>query len=115
MGRISLTKRKLSVVLAYFLIYFVWGSTYYFIGVALRDIPTFLLGALRFSVAGILLLAICVSWGKSVVSAAYPAFSSERYCPAVCGYGRHHVGPTLCKQQSGGYCRLVHSNLDHAA
>lgn len=67
MGRISLTKRKLSVVLAYFLIYFVWGSTYYFIGVALRDIPTFLLGALRFSVAGILLLAICACRGEKVL------------------------------------------------
>lgn len=67
MGRISLTKRKLSVVLAYFLIYFVWGSTYYFIGVALREIPIFLLGALRFSVAGILLLAICVCRGEKVL------------------------------------------------
>lgn len=67
MGRISLTKRKLSVVLAYFLIYFVWGLTYYFIGVALRDIPTFLLGALRFSVAGILLLAICAWRGEKVL------------------------------------------------
>ncbi len=67
MGRISLTKRKLLVVLAYFLIYFVWGSTYYFIGVALREIPTFLLGALRFSVAGILLLAICVCRGEKVL------------------------------------------------
>ena len=116
MGRISLTKRKLSVVLAYFLIYFVWGPTYYFIGVALRDIPTFLLGALRFSVAGILLLAICVCRGEKVLYLQLIRRS------AVSGivllfveYGRHHVGPTLCKQQSGGYCRLVHSNLDHAA
>lgn len=59
MGKISLVKQKLAVVLAYFLIYVVWGSTYYFIGIALRDIPTFLLGALRFSAAGILLLAVC--------------------------------------------------------
>lgn len=54
MGKISLVKQKLAVVLAYFLIYVVWGSTYYFIGIALRDIPTFLLGALCFSAAGIL-------------------------------------------------------------
>ena len=47
-------------MLAYFLIYVVWGSTYYFIGVALHDIPTFLLGALRFSAAGLLLLALCL-------------------------------------------------------
>lgn len=50
---------KLTIVIAYFLIYIVWGSTYYFIGIALKEFPTFLLGALRFSIAGLLLLAIC--------------------------------------------------------
>lgn len=67
MGKISLVKQKLAVVLAYFLIYVVWGSTYYFIGIALRDILTFLLGALRFSAAGILLLAICSWRGEKVL------------------------------------------------
>lgn len=67
MGKISLVKQKLAVVLAYFLIYVVWGSTYYFIGIALRDILTFLLGALRFSAAGILLLAICSWHGEKVL------------------------------------------------
>lgn len=67
MGKIFLVKQKLAVVLAYFLIYVVWGSTYYFIGIALRDIPTFLLGALRFSAAGILLLAICSWRGEKVL------------------------------------------------
>ena len=93
MGKISLVKQKLAVVLAYFLIYVVWGSTYYFIGIALRDILTFLLGALRFSAAGILLLA----WRKGTASAAYPAFSGERHCPAVRRHGRHHVGIALCE------------------
>ena len=54
----STTKKepgRLAVILAYFLIYVVWGSTYYFIGVALRGFPPFLLGGLRFSAAGILL------------------------------------------------------------
>lgn len=49
----------ISVVIAYFLIYVVWGSTYYFIGVALKDFPVFMLGALRFSAAGVILLTIC--------------------------------------------------------
>ena len=52
---------RMQVVIAYFLIYVVWGSTYYFIGVCLRDLPPFLLGAVRFSVAGGALLAVC-SW-----------------------------------------------------
>ncbi|MBM6758062.1 EamA family transporter [Bacteroides mediterraneensis] len=67
MTRTTTTRHRLSVVLAYFLIYVVWGSTYYFIGVALRDIPTFLLGALRFSIAGLLLLSLCALHGEKVM------------------------------------------------
>lgn len=54
-----MTSSTIALLVAYFLIYVVWGSTYYFIGVALRDFPVFLLGALRFSAAGALLLIIC--------------------------------------------------------
>lgn len=52
-------KRKIHIILAYFLIYIVWGSTYYFIGVALRDLSPFLLGAFRFTTAGLILLLWC--------------------------------------------------------
>lgn len=48
---------RLAVMSAYFMIYVVWGSTYYFIGVALQGFPPFLLGAIRFCAAGLLLLA----------------------------------------------------------
>ena len=50
---------RLAILIAYFLIYVVWGSTYYFIGVALKGFPPFLLGALRFTTAGLILLAWC--------------------------------------------------------
>ena len=52
-------RKQLAVIVAYFLIYVVWGSTYYFIGVALEGFPPFLLGALRFTAAGLLLLVLC--------------------------------------------------------
>ena len=48
------------IVIAYFLIYVVWGSTYFFIGVALKYLSPFLLGALRFTIAGAILLFICL-------------------------------------------------------
>ncbi|MCD8179806.1 MAG: EamA family transporter [Tannerellaceae bacterium] len=51
--------RIAGILFAYFLIYIVWGSTYYFIGVALHGFPPFLLGALRFTTAGLILLAVC--------------------------------------------------------
>jgi drug/metabolite transporter (DMT)-like permease len=57
---------KAGVWFAYFLIYVVWGSTYYFIGVALAGLPPFLLGAIRFSIAGILLLSWCCIRGEPV-------------------------------------------------
>lgn len=50
---------SMSVAIAYFLIYVVWGSTYFFIGLCLRDLPPFVLGAVRFLVAGSMLLAVC--------------------------------------------------------
>lgn len=59
-------KKKLSIIIAYFLIYVVWGSTYYFIGVALRGLPPFLLGAFRFTTAGLLLLAWCWYRGEPI-------------------------------------------------
>ena len=58
--------KKVNILVAYFLIYVVWGSTYYYIGVALKDLPPFLLGALRFSMAGLILLIICLLRGEKV-------------------------------------------------
>jgi len=57
---------KVAIIVAYFLIYVVWGSTYYFIGVTLDGLPPFLLGALRFTAAGLILLAWCLFRGEPV-------------------------------------------------
>ena len=58
--------KKINILIAYFLIYVVWGSTYYYIGVALKGFPPFLLGALRFTMAGMILLVICLIRGEQV-------------------------------------------------
>lgn len=57
---------KIRIIIAYFLIYVVWGSTYYFIGVALKGFPPFLLGAFRFTMAGLLLLTWSYKRGEPV-------------------------------------------------
>ena len=44
-------------LLAFAIIYFVWGSTYLFIRVGVREIPPFLMAAMRFFIAG---LVLCV-------------------------------------------------------
>lgn len=48
------------VVIAFATVYLVWGSTYFFIQKAIHDIPPFLLGALRFLSAGLLMLLWCL-------------------------------------------------------
>ena len=63
----QIDKRKISILIAYFLIYVVWGSTYFFIGVALKGLPPFLLGAIRFSIAGLILLGWCFARGEPVL------------------------------------------------
>jgi drug/metabolite transporter (DMT)-like permease len=45
------------VALAFATVYIVWGSTYFFIQRAIVSIPPFLLGALRFTIAGSIVLA----------------------------------------------------------
>ena len=46
-----------AVVLAFACIYLVWGTTYLAIAFAIRDVPPFLLGGLRYIVAGLLVYA----------------------------------------------------------
>ncbi|MDP4283218.1 MAG: EamA family transporter [Bacteroidota bacterium] len=50
----------IKVIIAFAIIYIVWGSTYFFVQAALRDFPPFVLGSLRFLASGFILLAWCV-------------------------------------------------------
>jgi drug/metabolite transporter (DMT)-like permease len=52
-----------TVLLAFAAIYIIWGSTYLAIQVAIKDIPPFLMSAMRFLTAGLLLMGWCV-WKK---------------------------------------------------
>lgn len=48
---------RATLVLAFFLIYFIWGSTYLAIRYAIETIPPFLMAGVRFTTAGTLLYA----------------------------------------------------------
>jgi drug/metabolite transporter (DMT)-like permease len=50
--------------LAFAIIYFVWGSTFFAIRVGVREVPPFLLAAMRFSVAGLILYAWMIARGE---------------------------------------------------
>lgn len=57
---------RLRVGVSFGLVYFFWGSTYLAILIAVRHFPAALLGALRFLMAGILMLGWCMLTGKRV-------------------------------------------------
>ena len=44
------------LVIAFSIVYIVWGSTYFFIKIAIHDIPPMLMACMRFFVAVLLLL-----------------------------------------------------------
>ena len=50
---------KLLIVLAFFSIYVIWGSTYLLNKIAVAELPPFMLAGLRFTTAGILIFVLC--------------------------------------------------------
>jgi drug/metabolite transporter (DMT)-like permease len=55
------------VVLAFGLVYLFWGSTYLGIDIAVQTIPPALMCAVRFSVAGVVMLAVCAATGRRIL------------------------------------------------
>jgi drug/metabolite transporter (DMT)-like permease len=55
------------VILAFGLVYLFWGSTYLAIDIAVQTIPPALMCALRFSVAGFVMLAVCAATGRRIL------------------------------------------------
>jgi drug/metabolite transporter (DMT)-like permease len=51
-------------LLAFAIIYFVWGSTYLAIRIGVREVPPFLLAAMRFVVAGLVLYVWMIAQGE---------------------------------------------------
>lgn len=57
------------VILAYAIIYFVWGSTFFAIRVGVLQMPPFLMAAIRFLAAGLLLVGWMFARGERLPSA----------------------------------------------
>src|SRR5205807_1322514 len=55
------------VILAFGLVYLFWGSTYLAIDIAVQTIPPALMCELRFSVAGLAMLAVCAATGRRIL------------------------------------------------
>ena len=57
---------RFSVILAFGLVYLFWGSTYLAIDIAVQTIPPALMCGVRFSIAGVVMLAVCALTGRKV-------------------------------------------------
>src|SRR5271154_6845026 len=57
---------RLAVILAFGLVYLVWGSTYLAIDIAVQSIPPALMCGVRFSIAGVVMLAVCAATGRRI-------------------------------------------------
>ncbi len=53
-------------MLAFGLVYLFWGSTYLGIDIAVQSIPPALMCGLRFSIAGVVMLAVCAATGRRI-------------------------------------------------
>ena len=54
------------IVLAFFSIYVIWGSTYLLNKIAVTELPPFMLASIRFISAGILIFIMCKLMGISI-------------------------------------------------
>lgn len=57
---------RFAVIFAFGLVYFFWGSTYLAIDIAVERIPPALMCGVRFSIAGVAMLAFCGLRGKKI-------------------------------------------------
>ena len=60
------SQSPLLIILAFFSIYIIWGSTYLLNKIAVNELPPFMLASIRFIVAGILIFIIARIMGKSI-------------------------------------------------
>lgn len=80
--------RAWKVLLAFAVIYFVWGSTYLAIRIGVREVPPFLLAGMRFFIAGVILYAWMRLRGtRSPSSREWGAATLISILMFVCDYG----------------------------
>ena len=59
-------KETVLIVLAFFAIYVIWGSTYLLNKIAVAELPPFMLAGIRFFVAGVLVFFVAWALGKNL-------------------------------------------------
>jgi drug/metabolite transporter (DMT)-like permease len=63
---LSQQPQRSRVILAFALLYVLWGSTYLAMRVVVRDIPPYVVGTVRYLVSGPIMLAACALMGRKI-------------------------------------------------
>src|SRR5664279_5012025 len=61
-------ERGLKYWLAFGAIYIIWGTTYLAIKIGIVDFPPFIMATIRYLIAGVILLTICLAKGEKIFS-----------------------------------------------
>jgi drug/metabolite transporter (DMT)-like permease len=62
----ALPASRWKIIVAFGLVYVFWGSTYLGIGIAVEQIPPAIMCAVRFSIAGVVMLGYCALTGRRI-------------------------------------------------
>ncbi|MBZ5645736.1 MAG: EamA family transporter [Acidobacteriia bacterium] len=63
-------QHRFRVAFAFALVYVFWGSTYLAIRISVESFPPYMMGTLRFTAAGLIMLTVCALQGKKVAIGA---------------------------------------------
>jgi len=97
-----MNKDTLKTVTAYLTVYFVWGSTYFFIKMALESFPPYPIVGLRFTLGGILLLVLGLASSKARVLLSIPSVLSAMLLGALLLLGANGL-VTVAEQKVDSY------------
>ncbi|KAA3616874.1 MAG: hypothetical protein D8M58_17895 [Calditrichaeota bacterium] len=102
-------KKKLKIILAYFAIYFIWGSTFLAIRYAIDSIPPFIMVGFRTIIAGAILFIFSIFKNKQYPSLIdWKKATISGFILIVFGYG----GLTWAQQfVPSGYASLLEATL----
>lgn len=97
-----MNKDAFKTVVAYLTIYVVWGSTYFFIKMALESFPPYSIVGLRFTVGGLLLLALGFGSSKARQPLSIPSLLSAMLLGTLLLVGANGL-VTIAEQQVDSY------------
>jgi drug/metabolite transporter (DMT)-like permease len=105
----ALNNSKILIVLSFFTIYVIWGSTYLFVAYAVEEIPPFLLSGVRYAAASAILIGIAALL-KQFKDVTFTQIKNSIFAGVLLlGFGSSGVAWALQRLDSGITALLIAS------